>query len=68
MNVENLTRAQRQHRQNIRNFLLVATKAELQTELQIRSDRNDPFGAACVQELIDAVESAGVDSVGELPL
>lgn len=50
MDVSKLTPAQRQLRQNVRNFLLVATIEELEVELTIG---NDPFRKECVQELLD---------------
>jgi len=37
---------------NIRNFLLVATIAELETEIEISNRTGDTFRAACVQELL----------------
>ncbi len=43
----------RRIRANIRNFLLVATDAELRRELTLSIDRGDAFRAACVRELID---------------
>ncbi len=50
--MQNLTDAQRQIRQVIRNFLLTATKQELERELAISRDRGDVFRAECVLELI----------------
>lgn len=46
-----MTPAQRQQRQNIRNFLLVATEQELQKELEISLERNDAFRAECIREM-----------------
>jgi len=51
--MDNLTKAQRQIRMNVRNFLLVATMAELQKELTISLNSKDTFRAACVRELIE---------------
>jgi|AntRauTorcE11897_2_1112592.scaffolds.fasta_scaffold01099_3 FixJ family two-component response regulator len=53
MDKTTLTNAQRQIRMNIRNFLLVATIAELETEIEISNRTGDTFRAACVQELLD---------------
>jgi hypothetical protein len=53
MNKENLTTQQRNIRMNVRNFLLIATKEELELELKLSLQRNDQFRAECVQELID---------------
>lgn len=53
MNTENLTSDQRRLRQNIRNFLLVATSEELRKELAISEERGDKFRTACILELID---------------
>ena len=49
MDVSKLTPAQRQIRQNVRNFLLIATIEELEVELTI----GDDFRKQCVQELLD---------------
>ena len=53
MDKTTLTNAQRQIRMNIRNFLLVATIAELETEIEISNRTGDTFRAACVQELLN---------------
>lgn len=53
MDTSKLTSAQRQLRQNVRNFLLVATLEELRGELAISKERGDTFRAQCVEELID---------------
>lgn len=45
---------------NIRNFLLIATEAELIKEKEISVERRDFFRAECVQELIDEREACGV--------
>lgn len=37
---------------SIRNFLLIATKEELQAELAISVEYGDKFRAECVRELI----------------
>ncbi len=57
MNTEFLTLAQRQVRMNIRNFLLIATLDELKREKELSLERNDPFHAECVQELIDEMNN-----------
>ncbi len=51
--LEELTPAQRQIRMNVRNFLLVATIEELETELRISNNTNDNFRAVCVRQLLD---------------
>lgn len=43
-------------RQNVRNFLLVATLDELKRELEISISRKDTERAKYVQELIDEYE------------
>lgn len=50
IDLDTLTRSQRQHRMNVRNFLLIATPSELEAELKIGNcaDRK-----RWVQELID---------------
>lgn len=53
MNKNSLTPQEKQIRQNIRNFLLIATKKELETEYANSIARNDSFRAECIQELID---------------
>jgi len=53
MDKSKLTDDQRRFRMNVRNFLMVATPAELQREKALSEERNDTFRAACVQELID---------------
>jgi len=47
-----MTNNERAIRCAIRNFLLVATPAELQTELAISLEREDNFRAECIRELI----------------
>ena len=54
---DQMTPSMRQIRLNIRNFLLVATEEELQTELRISKDHNDVWRAECVQELIDQLKT-----------
>lgn len=53
MNLENLTADQRKQRANIRNFFMVATAAQLQTEIEYRNRRGDLFGASCLLELLN---------------
>jgi len=48
----NLSAAQRQLRQNVRNFLLVATPDELRAELQISLDRYDADRATFIREIM----------------
>lgn len=50
--LEELTPAQRQIRMNVRNFLLVATIEELETELRISNKTNDNLRAVCVKQLL----------------
>lgn len=52
-----LTAAQRQIRMAVRNFLLMATKKELEQEKQISLDTGDQFRADCIQELLDEHEA-----------
>lgn len=59
MKLEGLTPAERQTRMNVRNFLLIATLAELVRELEISMERNDLFRARCIRELIEE-HDAGV--------
>lgn len=51
--LEELTPAQRQIRMNVRNFLLVATIQELETELRISKESKDNLRAVCVRQLLD---------------
>jgi hypothetical protein len=44
---------ERQLRLNIRNFLLVATHEEMQTELKLSFSREDYFRAGCIAELLE---------------
>jgi hypothetical protein len=55
----------RQLRMNIRNFLLIATLAELEREECISRERNDPFRAQCVRELIAEYKAAFPGPNGE---
>lgn len=50
---EILSPEKRDLRMNIRNFLLTATPAELQKELEISNDRGDKFRAMCIVELLN---------------
>ena len=43
----------RQFRRNVRNFLLVATDAELRVELKLSLERREYLRATFVQELLD---------------
>jgi hypothetical protein len=49
-----MTDDQKRYRMNIRNFLIVATLAELQVERGLALERGDGFKAACIDELIEA--------------
>jgi hypothetical protein len=53
MDLAKLGEFQRTVRSNVRAFLLVASRAELEREQQISRERGDQFRAACVQELLD---------------
>lgn len=53
MDVSKLSPADRQTRQNVRNFLLTATREQLAEELQLSLDMNDHVRAAFVRELIE---------------
>ncbi len=53
MDTSELTDRERQVRQDVRNFLINATLAELRLELEISNERGNAFRARCVQELID---------------
>lgn len=59
-----MTIAQKQIRQNIRNFLLTATAEQLQAEYQISVDSGDNFRAMCVNEII--LENEENESLEEL--
>jgi hypothetical protein len=52
MSTETMTPGQRQTRMNIRNFLLIATPAQLAQELEIAINQGDTFRANCIKELI----------------
>jgi hypothetical protein len=52
-----LTTVERQIRQNIRNFLLLAGPNELADELAYSLKRNDTFRAECIREIIRENES-----------
>lgn len=51
--MKELDHYQRQTRMNIRNFFLVATRAELESAKETYLTEKDQFGADCIQELID---------------
>ncbi len=53
MDVTNLTPSQKNIRSAIRGFLLTATRAELEKELELSKERKDEFRAKCIQELLD---------------
>lgn len=63
-----LTPAQRQNRQNVRNYLLVATIPEIEKEIEISKERKDEDRARFCQEVLDeAIEEAteaGYDKLG----
>jgi hypothetical protein len=52
MDVSKLSDHRRNYRMNIRNFLLAATPAELETELELSLERKDEFRADVVRELM----------------
>lgn len=52
MDRETMTPAQRQTRMNVRNFLLIATPAQLAQELEIAVKQGDVFRTNCIKELI----------------
>lgn len=51
--LEELTPTQRRIRMNVRNFLLVATIEELETELRISQESGNNLRAVCVRELLN---------------
>lgn len=53
MNTATLTDAERRVRNNVRNYLLLATPAELRREWKISEDRGDVLRAQFIQELIE---------------
>ena len=62
--INNLTPAQRQLRQNVRNFLLTASIPELERELQLSTN---PDRKRFVQELLDeAIAEATEDGYDKL--
>ena len=56
MDVTKLTPWQRQHRQNIRNFLLNATIPEMEREKEIHLGYGDSFGGLVIDEFIAEVK------------
>ena len=54
--MQTLTDCERTIRQNVRNFLMVATVDELRRELRISEERGDALRARFVRELIDESE------------
>lgn len=61
--MDNLTRAQRQQRQNIRNGYLIESVETIKAGM----DQQDEFGKACLQEMLDECEKNGVDNFGKTP-
>jgi hypothetical protein len=61
--MDNLTRAQRQQRQNIRNGYLVESVETIKAGM----DQQDEFGKSCLQDLLDECEKHGVDNFGKTP-
>lgn len=59
-----LSDAHRRLRQNVRNFLMCATRAELVKESAI----SDPVRKRFVEELIGEVDAAGVTSAADRPM
>jgi hypothetical protein len=56
MDVSKLDDVGRRIRANIRNFLLVASPAELRAEREMALERGDGFKVACIDELIEEVD------------
>lgn len=56
INTATLTSAQRQERMSVRNFLMIATRVELERERLLSVERGEMFRAICVQELIGELE------------
>lgn len=57
---ENLTEFQRRLiRQNVRAFLMTATRAELEQEKRISLEHGDQWRAVLVQELLDEMTDEG---------
>lgn len=64
MDTSNLSRGDRQLRQNIRNLFMVATRAELVRALDNYPDK---FSKDCIREIIAECDAAGVDDAGKRP-
>jgi hypothetical protein len=62
--MDNLTRAQRQQRQNIRNGYLIESVETIKAGMA----QQDEFGKACLQEMLDECEKHGVDNFGKTPM
>jgi hypothetical protein len=60
-----LTPAQRQLRQNVRNFLLIATIPELEQELEISEGDRKTFVQELLTEAISEATEAGYDKLAE---
>lgn len=56
MDTKKLTPHQYQIRSCVRAFLMVATREQLQKELELSLEKGDTFRAECVQELIDELD------------
>jgi len=56
MDVKKLTPQQQKIRMAVRNFLLTATKPQVEKELKLSQERGDTFRASCVQEWLDEME------------
>lgn len=63
-----MTPAQRQQRQNIRNYFLTASVDQMRKEMEYRKARKDQVGVDALQEMIAECEKHGVDNFGECPL
>ena len=61
--MDNLTRAQRQQRQNIRNGYLVESVETIKAGM----DQQDEFGKSCLQDLLDECEKHGFDNFVKTP-
>ena len=51
-----LTPQQQKIRMAVRNFLLTATKPQVEKELKLSQERGDKFRAECVQEWLDEMD------------
>lgn len=65
MNINQLTDAQREVRQNVRNHLLNSEDVDLYKEKRIYLEKGDQFRADCVEEVLEEtralLDELGVD-------